>query len=246
MTPTTSCPDFETAKRVHAMRTDGSNPMVSAHESLWKIMPWLAYSGSGGIIPPASDHKQTSFHIGSSPYVVELQATEGTSTARNADSPPDLRGFLQLSVVEQLQELQATLALNKSQLARILRVSRPALYEWFRGKEPNATNTARLHTLLRCLARARASSASPLNARFVRQSADLDKPALLEMLPEERLDEGRVVSAIEQARALEHEAARKRAVREEQLRELGFEDSGPEQRQEHIARNMALRNWAIR
>ena len=96
-----------------------------------------------------------------------------------------------------MQELQATLSLNKSRLARILRVSRPALYEWFRGKEPNPADADRLHALLRCLVRARASSTNPLNARFVRQPADLDGPALVELLSEKRIDEDRVVGAIE-------------------------------------------------
>lgn len=246
MTPTTSYADCETAKRVHAMLTDKSSALVSAHRNLWEIMPWLAYSGSGGVIAADSDYEQFSFHIGSSPCVVELQATERTSNVRIPEAPSGFREVLKLSVVEQMQELQAVLSLNKSQLARILRVSRPALYEWFRGKEPNASNTDRLHALLRCLARARVSGTSPLNARFVRQSPDIDRPALLELLSEERIDEARVVSAIEQAQALEHEATRRRTVREEQLRELGFEDPGREQRRKQIASNMALRNWPNR
>ena len=88
------------------------------------------------------------------------------------------RSVLKLSVPEQMQELQAALSLNKSQLLRVLQVSRPALYDWFRGKEPNPANAGRLHALLRCLSRARVSGASPLNARFVRRPADLDGPAV--------------------------------------------------------------------
>lgn len=151
-----------------------------------------------------------------------------------------------ISVVEQMQEVQAAFSLNQCQLARVLRVSRPALYDWFRGKEPNSANTDRLHTLLRCLVRARASGTNPLNARFVRRPAGLDGPALLELLSEERIDEDRVVNAIEQAQALGGAATRRRADREQRLRNLGFEDPGRVQRREQLARNMALREWPNR
>ena len=41
-------------------------------------------------------------------------------------------------------------------------------------------------------------------------------------------------------------ATRRRVVREERLRNLGFEDPGREQRREQLARNMALREWPAR
>ena len=246
MTPTTSYADFEAAKRSHAMLADDSRTMASVQESLREIMLRLAYSGSGGIIALDSDYDPFSFHVGSSPCVVAFRPIE---PAPESGAPHDSLGFrdvLQLSVVEQMKEVQAALSLNKSQLARVLRVSRPALYEWFRGKEPNPANTDRLHSVLRCMVRARASGTSPLNVRFVRQSADLDGPALLELLSEERIDEDRVVSAIEEAQTLGDAATRRRADREERLRKLGFEDPGLEQRREQLARNMALRDWPNR
>ena len=171
---------------------------------------------------------------------------ERTSIAGVPEDALGSRSVLKLSVPEQMQELQAALSLNKSQLIRVLRVSRPALYDWFRGKEPNPENAGRLHALLRCLTRARVSGASPLNARFVRRSADLDGPALLDLLSKERIEEDRVVGAIEQARVLGDTANRKRADREERLRGLGFEDPGREQRREQLARNMTLRDWPNR
>ena len=246
MTSTTSYADYEVARRARAMLTGGSGTMASAQENLREIMERLAYSGSGGIIALDSDYAPSSFHTGSSPCVVAFRVIERSSKARVPEASLGNRNVLKLSVVEQMQELQATLSLNKSQLARILRVSRPALYEWFRGKEPNPANAERLHTLLRCLVRVRVSGASPLNARFVRQPADIDEPALLELLVEERIDEVRVVSAVEQAQALADAATRRRAAREERLRNLGFEDPGPGQRREQLARNMALRDWPKR
>ena len=246
MTSTTSYADYAAARRAHAMLTGESSTMASVQENLREIMRQLAYSGSGGIIALDSDYDRFAFHIGSSPWVVAIRATERTSKAGAPEAPLSYRDVLKLSVVEQVQELQAALSLNKSQLARVLRVSRPALYDWLRGREPNAANTERLHTLLRCLTQARVSGVSPLNARFVRQPADLDGPALLDLLGEERVDEDRVVNAIEQARALEDSANRRRTNREDRLRDLGFEDPGREQRREQLARNVALRDWPNR
>ena len=246
MTSTTSYADYEAARRTHAMLAGESSTIASVQENLREIMLTLAYSGSGGVIALGSDYDPFSFHIGSSPCVVVFRTIERTPKAAVPEDPIGFRDVLKLSVVEQVQELQAALSLNKSQLARVLRVSRPALYDWLRGREPNAANTERLHTLLRCLAQARVSGATPLNARFVRQPADLDEPALLDLLGEERVDEDRVVNAIEQARALEDSANRRRTDREDRLRDLGFEDPGREQRREQLARNVALRDWPNR
>lgn len=246
MTPTTSYADYEAAKRAHAMLTEESGTTASVEEGLREIMLRLAYSGSGGAIALDSARDSFLFRVGSSPCVVAFRPIEPASETEASHASLGLRDILKLSVVEQMQELQATLSLNKSQLARILRVSRPALYEWFRGKEPNPANTDRLHTVLRCLVRAQASGTSPLNARFVRQSADLDGPALLELLSEERIEEDRVVGAIEEAQALGDAATRRRDAREERLRNLGFEAPGREQRREQLARNIALLDWPTR
>ena len=246
MIPTNSYAVYGAARRAHAVLTDEPGTMPSTQENLRAIMLRLAYSGSGGSIPLDSDYDSFSFHIGSSPCVQALGPIEPVSETGAPDDPLGFRDVLKLSVIEQMQELQAALSLNKSQLARVLRVSRPALYEWFRGKEPNPANTDRLHTLLRCIVRARAAGTSPLNARFVRQPADLDGPALLDLLSEERIDEDRVVHAIEEAQALGGAATRRRVAREERLNDLGFDDPGSRQRREQLARNMALRDWPNR
>ena len=244
MNLTTSYADYEAARRAHdAMLTDGcAGRLVSEQESLREIMLKFAYTGSGGIIPFDLDHDPFSFQVGSSPRIVALRAIERPSRSGVLEDPLSFPNVLKLSVVEQLQELQAALSLNKSRLAQVLRVSRPALYDWLRGREPNTSNTERVHTLLRCLARARVSSARPLNARFVRQPPDLEGPSLLDLLVEPRLDEDRVVNAIEQARVLGDTATRSRTAREDRLRDLGFEDPGREQRREQLATNMALRD----
>ena len=203
----------------------------------------LAYFGSGGIIALGSGYDPFVIRIGSCPFIVAKRTLKYQSKADVPEDPLGFRDVPELSMVELMQELQAALSLNKSQLARVLRVSRPALYDWLRGREPNAASAERPHILLRCLAQARVTAARPLNARFVRQPPDVAGPALLDILGEEQIDEDRVVAAIQQARALGNAAARRRAAREERLRNLGFEDPGREQRRMQLARNMALRAW---
>ena len=76
-------------------------------------------------------------------------------------------------------------------VARVLRVTRPTLYDWLQGREPNAANAERLRTLLRMMARAGVSGANPLNARFVRRPVGIQNPSLIDLLCEERIDEDR-------------------------------------------------------
>ena len=230
-------------QRAHAMLAGESSTLAYMKNNLDEIMLRLAYFGSGGISALGSGYDPFAFRIGSCPFIVAMRTIKYQSKAETPEDPLGFRDVPEFSMVELMQELQAALSLNKSQLARVLRVSRPALYEWLRGREPKAANADRAHILLRCLAQARVTAARPLNARFVRQPADVAGPALVDILCEEQIDEDRVVAAIQQARALGDAAARRRATREERLHNLGFEDPGREQRIEQLARNMALRDW---
>ena len=127
-----------------------------------------------------------------------------------------------------------------------MRVTRPTIYEWYEGKDPNAVNCERIRTLLRGLKRSAVSGAMPLNARFVRQPMGPAEPSLLDLLSEHRLDQERVARALKRARNLGAAASRKRENREDRLRALGFEDPTGNQRKEQLARNVALQDWPRR
>ena len=220
--------------------------MFYAHGSerdAWRAVLWRASSGSTGIVLLGSALGSFLPHVGSSSSIVDYRPVAPVSPPNAAVS---FREIVALPVIEQMQELQAALSLNKSQLAGILRVTRPTLYDWLQGREPNTANGGRLDTLLRILARASVSSASPLNARFVARPVDIDTPSLIELLGEEPLDENRVIRAIERSRELADSASRRRTAREERLRTLGFEELGGEQRRRQLATNVALRKWPER
>ena len=148
-----------------------------------------------------------------------------------------------LSFSERNPGMQAALSLNKDQNARILRVTRPTLYDRLQRRKPNAANAERLRTLLRMLARAGVSGTNPLNARFVGRPVGIQDPSLVNLLCEERIDEDRVVHVIGHAQAIADAASRRRTAREARLHRLGFDSPGAEQRRRQLATNMALRKW---
>ena len=144
---------------------------------------------------------------------------------------------------EQLTDLMASLALNRTLLAGILRVSCPMIDEWFGGRRPEAEDQERLSRILAILAQGSVSAVRPLNARFVRRTPDPGLPSLIDLLSNERIDATRILSAIDCARILTEDAEHRRGNREERLRELGFEERTLSWRRETLARNVGLLNW---
>ena len=165
-------------------------------------------------------------------------------SSRQRSHRPDTRfladGFETIPVADQLRELCAALSLSKSRLARILRVSRLTVYEWYEGREPDSSKSERIRTLLGVLKRNAISGVRPLNARFVRQRPGFNEPSLLDLLCEDRLHEVQIACALQRVRDLGAAASRLRENREDRLRALGFEESSNEQRREQLARNVAL------
>ena len=106
--------------------------------------------GSAGIISVNSNYGPLLPHVGSS--FPDCRPEIGAAHAGDDQCVVLSRWLASASrrvpVGDQLKELRAALSLNKSQLARILCVTRPTLYEWYEGKEPNATNSERIRNLL--------------------------------------------------------------------------------------------------
>ena len=206
-------------------------------------------AGSAGVVVLVAGYGPYLPYVGTSPSVVDSRSMARTAPATITAVPTGetarsgLRAALALSVADQAREALAALALNKTQLASVLGVSRPTLYDWLDGKEPNAFNSQRLTTLLRLLASAGVTSANPLSPRFLRQALKEDGTPLLEALSAESIDEQLVSSLVREAKALGEQAQSRRALREDRLRALGFEAPSDEQRREQLARNVAMRDW---
>lgn len=247
MTSTSTYAEYEAAKQASAMLAVVPTYARSIDQDAWLAVLKPACSGSSGIVTLVSEYGPILPHVGSSSFIVDRRPAQRRALKLvQPEVSAEFRKALAFSVIEQMQELLAAISLNKSQLAQILRVTRPTMYDWFQGKEPNAANSERLHAMLRILARASVSAAAPLNARFVRQPIELNAPSIIHLLGAEEIDEDRVVRAIEQARALGDTASRRRTSREERLRALGFEEPTSEQRREQLAKNVALKDWPQR
>jgi len=236
--------EYEAARNASAILAGESCYARRSDEEAWMAVLQPMGSGSSAVVTFVADYGPILPHIGSSSLVVDCRpARRRTQKLVRSKIAIEFRTRIALPVVEQMQELLVALSLNKTQLAEILRVTRPTMYDWFQGKEPNSANTDRLHALLRILTRASVLGSAPLNARFVRKPMELDSPSIIDLLSAEELDEERIVQALEQARTLGEAASSKRTSREDSLRALGFEDPTDDERRERLARNVALKDW---
>ena len=156
---------------------------------------------------------------------------------------PRARPISTLPIARQVRELQAALSINKSELSRILGVSRPTVYDWLDDGEPNADNRARIRTLVRLLAESGVSANNPLFPRFVRSALEPGNQILLDVLSEEAIDEVTAKDLIRRAKAVGDAIDAEREAREARLREAGFEEVDEEERRENLATNVVLMDW---
>ena len=233
----------EIAAVVETLRRDQAGAQIESElsQALLRTMRL----GSAGVVVLISGYEPFLPRVGTSSSVVDRRrASQPRMTQRPSSST--YRQTLAMSVPDQMREVLAALALNKSQLAEVLGVTRPTLYDWFDGKEPNPGNAERLASLLGLLARSGITSTTPLNAKFVRKPLDEKIPSLLDELTAENLNENRIEQLLREARALGEKVEARRRSREDRLRELGYEEPSDEQRREQLARNVASLDWPKR
>lgn len=222
-------------------------PALAGHWPHLLLLGLLA--GSAGAVELVDGYGPLVPHFGTSLSVADFRPV-----ARDADdagamqfadrtAPSALPSALTLPVPDQVREALAALSLSKAQLADVLGVSRPTLYEWLDGKEPNAANARRLTNLLHLLATAGVSSSRPLSPRLLRQPLRAGEPSLIDALGAQVIDEPLVSHRLREARALGVQIESRRAAREDRLRSLGFDDPSDQQRREQLARNVAMQDW---
>lgn len=203
-------------------------------------------AGSAGVVVLVSGYAPYLPHVGTSPNVFDSRGmtrsapTPAPATSARMKMRP---AILRMSSTDQALEVLAALSLNKTLLAEVLRVSRPTLYDWLEGKEPNVANAQRLRSLIQLLANAGVTADDALSPRFVRESFNEAEPSLLDLLKADTIDDARVERILIAAKALDNEADKMRLDRESRLRALGFEEPSAAQRKANLATNAALREW---
>ncbi len=206
-------------------------------------------AGSAGVVVLVSGYGPYLPHVGTSPTVFDSRVMVRSSPAPAPEAPAEgtrtttRQAVLRMTSADQALEVLAALSLNKTLLADVLGVSRPTLYDWLEGKEPNAANAQRLRSLVQLLVNAGVTAADALSPRFVREALNDGEPSLLELLKADTLDEARVAKVLAEAKVLEDETKGTRLAREDRLRALGFEEPTAEQRKANLALNVALREW---
>lgn len=202
--------------------------------------------GSAGAVDSVTAFLARIPRVGTSSSVVDRRVSDYSQALAHGSSAKVEMAILAMSPPEQARELLAALALNKSQLASVLRVTRPTLYEWLNGKEPNPSNAQRISSVLQLLHESGVTSTSPLNARYVRQPIDKLGTPLLDVLSSDTLDEEEARRLITAASSLTNQLSRRRESREDRLRDLGYDEHTSDERRETLGRNVAMMDWPKR
>lgn len=202
---------------------------------------WGWYSDASGAFiietPEAWDPCLVSLifpRITSSPRIDRCDIGEFAAPSRHISTRP---------ISGQVRELQAALSITKSELARILRVSRPTVYDWMNDGQPGPKNVSRIRRLLSILAESRISASNSLFPQFVRSPVEPGGQVLLSLLCEETIAEVTIKNVIRKVKALGDAVDAGRQEREARLRTAGFEELDVEQRKAILARNVARSPW---
>ena len=225
--------------RIQDGRTGRVAPRWGGGDAPRGTVGWY-WDASGGFIPVTPDTWNPWVAFLVFPRITSSSRIERCDIGRFASRAQHIPT---LPVADQVRELQTALSVNKSELARILRVSRPTVYDWLDDGQPKADNVSRIRKLLRLLREYRVSSANPLFPRFVRSALEPGGRPLLDVLVEGAIDDAAVRSAVERAKALGDAIHSRREEREARLRTAGFEEPDDEQRKANLATNVALMEW---
>lgn len=134
--------------------------------------------------------------IGTSPCVVDRRRS-------GPEADPPLAPMFLRTLPETLERIAQTLGLGRTALARMLRVTRPPLYDWLNGKAtPKGPNALRIAAIAQVLEEGTLRDPTPLFALFVEEPLGKGLPSLLACLQEERMNRTLALRLVRKAHAL--------------------------------------------
>jgi DNA-binding XRE family transcriptional regulator len=123
---------------------------------------------------------------------------------------------------EQINDLRKYMGFNISELAKIIKVKRPTIYEWLEGKSPNPRNQTRLDLIYSFCKRWKEMGAGRLG-RYMYRNVTQDNKCLMDLLEEKIINEGQINKVLDVIAASLFESKKGRAAREKILKSEGFE-----------------------
>lgn len=142
---------------------------------------------------------------------------------------------------EQLQVISQVLGLSKSELARVMRITRPPLYDWLKGKSaPKDENARRLNTIAKLMDKIALEDGRPLFSLFVTEPLQESCPSLLDCLQQETLDPPLIEGLLETAWEMTKQRDQRLSAFEA---ELGTSASSSESRDARLDLNLTQLEW---
>jgi hypothetical protein len=191
-------------------------------------------AGTGGAISCASTsavvQKMDSSSTGS------MCRIECVSKSRLEDETERIAGS-----AEGLPTIQHHLSLNLSDLAAVLRVSRPTIYTWLRSESsPQAHNVSRMRLLFRVAKTWAGVSPRPLGSHL--KTAVVEGQSVFDLLSQERIERELVRGALATcSRKMEQEAARPRPRSAAEIAgQYGLRSQSKHSQEESVAQETGL------
>ncbi len=176
------------------------------------------------------------FTVGTSTTIVDQRPT-----LRHATPNPSLATAGLRSTTEQLQIISHVLGLSKSELAKVMRIARPSLYDWLNGKsEPKDENARRLSTITGIVNRVTHGDSQRVFSLFVTNPLEDGEPSILEYLQREVLESTLIEGLL--ATALERTVLRDQRLAKFE-RETRTVRQSPALREARLDRNLTLAEW---
>ena len=231
MSPTSVAPTVESSFSIP--NSTGSSPEITLLPQQLIAMSFshLGRLAVGGILAWNMAAMPT---LGTSPLVLDR---------RNVSKiiPTELPRVSYRPTTEQLQIISQVLNLSKSELARVMRITRPPLYDWIKGKSaPKDENARRLNAIAVLVDGVVTPDDRPLFSLFITEPIEQGASSILDYLQQEVLDQAKLTSLLAKARDLT-------AQRDSRL--VSFEQESPkrtisvEAQEAILDQNLTLQEW---